>query len=131
MNVTSFRFCSTFDVVAVVTKPPALGKHKSINLTPVHKMAKEFNIKVFTPDKASENDFISAIEDIQPDICLTAAYGNYLPTKFLAIPKFGTLYVRTDTMTIVLRCNLYNLFIEIYIPAFFPNIVEHLQFSAP
>ena len=27
----------------------------------------------------------------QPDLCITAAYGQYLPKRFLACPKFGTV----------------------------------------
>jgi hypothetical protein len=33
--------------------------------------------------------FLKAMETIAPDLCITAAYGNMLPTRFLDIPKYG------------------------------------------
>jgi methionyl-tRNA formyltransferase len=31
-------------------------------------------------------------------LCITAAYGNFLPKKFLAIPKFGTLNIHPSLL---------------------------------
>jgi len=36
--------------------------------------------------------------DIRPDLCITAAYGQYLPKRFLAIPKFGTLNIHPSLL---------------------------------
>jgi len=33
--------------------------------------------------------FLSALRELQPELCITAAYGNILPTKFLKIPVHG------------------------------------------
>lgn len=68
-----------------------MGKRKTPTLSSVHVTGNDLNIPVFTPEKASENEFINVLKDLNPDLCLTAAYGNYLPKKFLDIPKFGTL----------------------------------------
>jgi methionyl-tRNA formyltransferase len=27
------------------------------------------------------------VQALDPDLCITAAYGNFLPTSFLSIPK--------------------------------------------
>jgi methionyl-tRNA formyltransferase len=35
---------------------------------------------------------------MQPDLCITAAYGNYLPTSFLKIPHFGTLNIHPSLL---------------------------------
>ena len=45
--------------------------------------------------KASDTNFLDKLEqEIQPDICITAAYGQYLPKRFLAIPSFGEYVVK-------------------------------------
>jgi methionyl-tRNA formyltransferase len=83
---------STFEVALVVTRPPnTIAKNVSARPSPVHKIANDSNIPVLIPDKASDPDFIKAMSDLKPDLCITAAYGNYLPANFLNIPKFGTL----------------------------------------
>jgi methionyl-tRNA formyltransferase len=55
-------------------------------------------IPVYTPNKISEKDFLNTIQEIQPDLCITAAYGNYLPLKFLQIPKYGTVNIHPSLL---------------------------------
>jgi len=33
--------------------------------------------------------FLTSFSEIEPELCITAAYGNILPTKFLKIPSLG------------------------------------------
>lgn len=33
--------------------------------------------------------FLSEFRALEPELCITAAYGNILPTKFLKIPSLG------------------------------------------
>lgn len=41
--------------------------------------------------QANDADFLDDLENnMRPDLCITAAYGQYLPKRFLAIPKLGT-----------------------------------------
>lgn len=32
---------------------------------------------------------MASLKALQPELCITAAYGNILPTKFLNIPPLG------------------------------------------
>lgn len=44
----------------------------------------------FVIEQANDPDFLDDLENnLRPDLCITAAYGQYLPKRFLAIPKFG------------------------------------------
>lgn len=36
-----------------------------------------------------QEGFLSALKALNPDVCVTAAYGNILPNKFLEIPQNG------------------------------------------
>lgn len=42
--------------------------------------------------------FLSALTAMQPDLCITAAYGNMLPTRFLEIPRLGTLNIHPSLL---------------------------------
>ena len=42
--------------------------------------------------------FLSQLSSMQPDLCVTAAYGNILPQKFLDIPRHGTLNIHPSLL---------------------------------
>lgn len=94
----------SFDIAAVVTQPgrPKGRRNKGVpQPSPVQVCALEHGIHedaIFCPVKASEKEFISAMKDISPDLCVTAAYGNYLPTSFLEIPVHGTLNIHPSLL---------------------------------
>ena len=37
----------------------------------------------------AQDMFLSDLRALQPELCITAAYGNILPSKFLNIPTLG------------------------------------------
>ena len=80
---------SIYDIVAVVTQPAAAaGRSKKVQNSPVYELAERCGIPILTPDNAKKEDFLAALQSLhKPDLCVTAAYGNFLPTKFLDIPK--------------------------------------------
>lgn len=91
---------STYEIVGVVTQPPARRKRRGkIVSSPVGACAEELEIPVLTPEKARDEDFLVDLEEnIKPDLCITAAYGQYLPKRFLRIPKFGTLNIHPSLL---------------------------------
>lgn len=89
----------TLQIIAVVTQPPARSKRGGdLETSPVHQLALSLGIPVLTPFSAKENEFLETIENLKPDLCLTAAYGNFLPKRFLDIPKFGTLNIHPSLL---------------------------------
>ncbi len=42
--------------------------------------------------------FLATLAALRPDLCVTAAYGNILPSAFLALPRFGTLNVHPSLL---------------------------------
>lgn len=44
---------------------------------------------------SSQDTFLSDLKALQPQLCITAAYGNILPTKFLDIPALGLSFFNT------------------------------------
>ena len=88
-----------FELVAVVSQPPApAGRNKKLTNSPVHDLAERLQLPVHTPESAKDDAFLTMLEALQPDLCITAAYGNFLPKRFLAIPKLGTLNIHPSLL---------------------------------
>ncbi|KAF7135523.1 hypothetical protein RHSIM_Rhsim08G0084800 [Rhododendron simsii] len=86
---------SLFEVAAIVTQPPSgRNRGKKVMASPVaqHALDRGFpSDLIFTPERAGEETFLSNLRALQPELCITAAYGNILPNKFLKIPPLGTV----------------------------------------
>ncbi|CAM6084172.1 unnamed protein product [Calypogeia fissa] len=57
--------------------------------SPVEQRALERNFlasHIFSPLKAGEESFLTELKELKPDFCVTAAYANILPNKFLSLP---------------------------------------------
>lgn len=99
LNLIYKRANHALQIIAVVSQPPARSKrHDTQTPSPVHQLALELGIPVLTPHSAKEEDFLESIAKLNPDLCLTAAYGNFLPKRFLDIPKFGTLNIHPSLL---------------------------------
>jgi len=89
-----------YEIVGVVTQPPKRRQRRGKEVaSPVGIVAQECNIPVLCPEKAKDDGFLTELEQIyKPDLCITAAYGQYLPKRFLKIPKFGTLNIHPSLL---------------------------------
>ncbi len=88
-----------FEVVSVVTQPPApSGRKLKLTPSPVQVLAEAAGLPVLTPEKAKDPAFLDALQAASPDLCVTAAYGNFLPTAFLSLPRFGTLNIHPSLL---------------------------------
>jgi methionyl-tRNA formyltransferase len=92
--------CPTpYKIIGVVTQPPApSGRNKKISKSPVHELALSLNIPVHTPELAKDESFLQAMESSGADLFITAAYGNYLPKRFLGIAPFGTINIHPSLL---------------------------------
>ena len=49
--------------------------------------------------QAKDKDFLDDLEiNVKPDLCITAAYGQYLPKRFLATPTYGTVNIHPSLL---------------------------------
>ncbi|MCL1991253.1 MAG: methionyl-tRNA formyltransferase [Defluviitaleaceae bacterium] len=85
------------DVSLVVSQPDRpVGRKKELFPTPVKKVALEHDIPVFQPESIkSDHEQVLAI---QPDLIITAAYGQFIPKKLLDAPKFGCVNVHASLL---------------------------------
>ncbi|PIA63738.1 hypothetical protein AQUCO_00201228v1 [Aquilegia coerulea] len=93
---------SLFEVTAIVTQPPSRkGRGRKLTPSPVGQVALERGFTpdlIFTPEKAGEEIFLSNLSALQPEVCVTSAYGNILPSKFLKIPPLGTINIHPSML---------------------------------
>ncbi|OAY74951.1 Methionyl-tRNA formyltransferase, partial [Ananas comosus] len=93
---------SIFQLAAIVTQPPA-ARDRGRKLMPsaVAQLALERGFPrelIFTPERAAEVAFLSNLSALNPELCITAAYGNILPQKFLDIPSCGTVNIHPSLL---------------------------------
>ncbi|GAX75937.1 hypothetical protein CEUSTIGMA_g3380.t1 [Chlamydomonas eustigma] len=95
---------SLFQICAVVSqpgKPRGRGNKNMPVPTPVEQAARDLGFgedTILCPTSAKEESFLSTLRDLQPDLCITAAYGNMLPQSFLDIPQLGTLNIHPSLL---------------------------------
>ncbi|WP_395318370.1 methionyl-tRNA formyltransferase [Fructilactobacillus frigidiflavus] len=83
-----------YKVQAVITQPDRpVGRKRKIIPTPVKQAAVDLNLPVYQPEKLSGSEAMQTIIDLQPDFIVTAAYGQFLPTKLLNAAKIAAVNV--------------------------------------
>lgn len=88
---------SKYEIVLVVTQPDRpKGRKRKLTPSPVKQEALKHQIPVFQPEKlSSEYKEIMAYE---PDLIITAAYGQLLPNELLEAPEFGSINVHASLL---------------------------------
>lgn len=85
------------NVILVVTQPDKkVGRHQTLESTPIKKVALENNIEVFQPTKIKE-EYDKIIEK-NPDIIITCAYGQIIPKVLLDYPKYKCINVHASLL---------------------------------
>ncbi len=80
------------NVIAVVSQPDKMvGRKKEITYSPVKKVAIENNIEVLQPIKIRQD--YEKIISLNPDIIITAAYGQIVPKEVLDLPRLGCINI--------------------------------------
>ena len=84
-----------YGVDLVITQPDKkVGRKKVLTPPPIKVVALEKNIKVLQPEKIStDEDTYNTLKELNPDIIITAAYGQLVPEKILEIPKHKCINV--------------------------------------
>ncbi|MGZ4031480.1 MAG: methionyl-tRNA formyltransferase [Tumebacillaceae bacterium] len=83
-----------FEVVAVVTQPDRpKGRKGLLTPSPVKETALRYNIPVLQPEKVRAEEALAEIESYQPELLITAAYGQLLPKRLLEMPRLGSINV--------------------------------------
>lgn len=88
-----------YEVTAVVTQPDRpKGRKRVLTPPPVKIQAEKHGIAVLQPEKLREPDAIAAVAACQPDLIVTAAYGQILPKAVLDLPQYGCINVHASLL---------------------------------
>ena len=83
-----------YEIAAVVTQPDRpVGRKRVLTPTPVKAEALQHGLTVWQPEKLRTSDTVDDIRALQPDLIVTAAYGQILPKAVLDIPRLGCINV--------------------------------------
>lgn len=87
-----------FNVLAAVTQPdrPAGRGHK-LTPCPVKQLCQERGVPVYQFEKI-KNEGVDCLKSLQPDMFVTAAFGQLLSQEILDIPKYGTVNVHASLL---------------------------------
>ncbi|MFC5652115.1 methionyl-tRNA formyltransferase [Paenibacillus solisilvae] len=82
------------EIVLVVTQPDRpKGRKKTLTPPPVKDAALRHGLTVAQPEKLRTSETVAQITDLQPDLIVTAAYGQILPKTVLDAPRLGCINV--------------------------------------
>ncbi len=85
------------NVVLVVTQPDKeSGRHHELKATPVKECALKHNIEVYQPVKI-RNEYEHVLE-CNPDVIVTCAYGQIIPSILLDTPKYKAINVHASLL---------------------------------
>ncbi|MGM9928898.1 MAG: methionyl-tRNA formyltransferase [Bacillus sp. (in: firmicutes)] len=88
-----------YDVIAVVTQPDRpVGRKRVLTPPPVKVEALKHNIPVYQPEKIREKEELNKILALEPDLVVTAAFGQILPKELLDAPKLGCINVHASLL---------------------------------
>lgn len=83
-----------YDILCVVTQPDRpVGRKHRISQSPVKQAAVANHLPVFQPEKLSGSPEMQRVIGFHPDLIVTAAYGQFLPTKMLNAVKIAAVNV--------------------------------------
>ncbi|MBH5316758.1 methionyl-tRNA formyltransferase [Paenibacillus sp. GSMTC-2017] len=83
-----------YEIVAVVTQPDRpKGRKKTLTPPPVKEAALSLGLPVLQPEKMRSPEAVAELATYEPDLIVTAAYGQILPKALLQIPRLGCINV--------------------------------------
>ncbi|NIK68582.1 methionyl-tRNA formyltransferase [Paenibacillus sp. BK720] len=83
-----------YDVVAAVSQPDRpKGRKRVLTPPPLKEAALALGLPVLQPERMRSPESVAAIAELQPDLIVTAAYGQILPKALLDIPRLGCINV--------------------------------------
>lgn len=86
-----------YNVVAVVSQPDKpVGRKHTIQMTPTHVLADQYQIPVIQPDLLKEH--VDDVLRYEPELILTCAYGQFVPVRILEYPRYGCINVHPSLL---------------------------------
>ena len=87
------------EILAVVTQPDRpKGRGNKLLQTPVKEYALAQGLTVYQPQKVKTPEFVELLHELQPELIVVAAFGQFLSKEILELPKYGCLNVHASLL---------------------------------
>lgn len=88
-----------YNILAVVTQPDRpVGRKRILTPPPVKEEALTLGLPVIQPEKLRDSEALQQIIALQPDLIVTAAFGQILPATLLETPRLGCINVHASLL---------------------------------
>lgn len=90
---------SDYPVRAVISQPDRpKGRKRILTPPPVKQAAERLGLPVLQPEKIRSKESIEELRQYEPDLIITAAYGQLVPKAILDMPRFGCINVHASLL---------------------------------
>ncbi len=87
------------EILAVVTQPDRpKGRGNKLLQTPVKEYALAQGLTVYQPQKVKTPEFVELLHELQPELIVVAAFGQFLSKEILEMPKYGCINVHASLL---------------------------------
>lgn len=87
------------EIVGVVTQPDRpKGRGNKLLMTPVKEYALEQGLTVYQPQKVKTPEFVQTLRELQPELIVVAAFGQFLSREILELPPHGCINVHASLL---------------------------------
>lgn len=87
------------EILAVVTQPDRpKGRGNKLLQTPVKEYALEQGLTVYQPQKVKTPEFVELLHELQPELIVVAAFGQFMSKEILELPKYGCINVHASLL---------------------------------
>ena len=87
------------EILAVVTQPNRpKGRGNKLLQTPVKEYALAQGLTVYQPQKVKTPEFVELLHELQPELIVVAAFGQFLSKEILELPKYGCINVHASLL---------------------------------
>ncbi|GIP32952.1 methionyl-tRNA formyltransferase [Paenibacillus sp. J2TS4] len=88
-----------YPVKAVVTQPDRpKGRKRTLTPPPVKQAAELRGLPVLQPERIRREEAVEQIRQLEPDLIVTAAYGQLVPKSILELPRYGCINVHASLL---------------------------------
>ncbi|HXW62752.1 MAG TPA: methionyl-tRNA formyltransferase [Candidatus Acidoferrales bacterium] len=88
-----------FQIVGVVTQPDRpRGRGQQVHSSPVKEAALAAAIPVYQPQKIKSDEAYEHFTHLRPDVVVIIAYGQIIPPRLIAIPRFGWINLHASLL---------------------------------
>jgi methionyl-tRNA formyltransferase len=86
-------------LVGVVAQPDRpSGRNRQIQRGVIHQAALDAGVPVITPERIGSPEAMAVLAAWQPDAIAVASFGQYIPTRVLALPPLGVINVHPSLL---------------------------------